>query len=231
MFKRVNFYLRVYLGFSKREARGFALLIPFLIGFYISPLIYQRIVMGRSPDLYGSMLEAKLPQIYPDSSSIKTNASRVQLTAIADSVPAQRQRKELDYSNLKLDFGEADSVTLQIVPGIGKVMASRIIKFRDGMGGLYSKEQLFDVYGMEEGAYEKIWDFFDFKPQRVNKLHINSLSVEDLAKHPYVSFGQAKVIVAYRDQHGGFSGGEDLLKIKILNPNWVERLKPYLAFD
>jgi DNA uptake protein ComE-like DNA-binding protein len=38
------------------------------------------------------------------------------------------------------------------------------------------------------------------------------------------------VIVAYREQHGLYTQADDLLKIKIFNEEWLERLKPYLEF-
>lgn len=128
----------------------------------------------------------------------------------------------------KINFSEADSVELQIVPGIGQTLAGRIVKFRENIGGLYSKEQLLDVYGMKEETVEKIFDFFEFRPGIHAKLAINELDVNSLAKHPYINYGAAKVIVAYRDQHGPYRSAEDLLRIKIFTQEWLDRIKPYL---
>lgn len=131
----------------------------------------------------------------------------------------------------KLDFNEADSVVLQIVPGIGQTMASRIVKFRENLGGLHLKEQLLDVYGMTPELVEKLFDHFEFSPGVTRMIPINQVSVQDLAKHPYISYGAAKVIIAYREQHGAYRRPDDLLQIKIFNQEWVDRLAPYLEFE
>ncbi|WP_143960103.1 ComEA family DNA-binding protein [Litoribacter populi] len=232
MFKKLHFYLRVYLGFSKREARGFALLIPFLIIFYTTPILYERIVLHDEKAGYANWetTDTLNASLNSDSTFRESLGHLAVLTAGKDSLP-KSVRRQVDYGNVKLGFAETDSITLQVVPGIGKAMASRIIKFRDSMGGLHSKEQLLEVYGLEEAVYDRIWEHFEFRPTSIEKLPINSAPVDLLSKHPYISFGQAKVIIAYREQHGPYRSVEDLLAIKILNPNWVQRLKPYLSFE
>ena len=52
----------------------------------------------------------------------------------------------INQSSLKrIPFSETDFVTLQIVPGIGPEVASRIIKFRESLGEMHSKNQLQEV--------------------------------------------------------------------------------------
>lgn len=130
----------------------------------------------------------------------------------------------------KLPFSDADSVLLQVVPGIGPAMASRLVKFRENAGGLYEKEQLLDVYGMTPELMDRVFDYFVFSPGINRKLSINDSDVVTLATHPYINYGAAKVLVAYREQHGPYLNPEDLLKIKILNEEWVHRIAPYLEF-
>jgi DNA uptake protein ComE-like DNA-binding protein len=127
-------------------------------------------------------------------------------------------------------FSDADSIVLQIVPGIGQTMAGRVVKFRENIGGLYSKDQLLEVYGMTPEVLEKVFDYFEFVPEIKNKILINQADVNTLAKHPYINYGSAKVIIAFREQHGPYQSADDLLKIKIFNQEWVDRLKPYLEF-
>jgi DNA uptake protein ComE-like DNA-binding protein len=38
-------------------------------------------------------------------------------------------------------------------------------------------------------------------------------------------------VLAYRLQHGPYANVEDLLKIKIFKPEWVEKIAPYLRFE
>jgi DNA uptake protein ComE-like DNA-binding protein len=55
--------------------------------------------------------------------------------------------------------------------------------------------------------------------------------VEELASHPYISYQEAKVMVAYRLQHGGYQTATELLGIKIFKSDWVEKIAPYLRFE
>ncbi|WP_198675207.1 ComEA family DNA-binding protein [Pleomorphovibrio marinus] len=127
-----------------------------------------------------------------------------------------------------LGFHETDSLVLQVVSGVGPVIAGRIIKYRDNLGGFFSPSQMLEVYGVEESLAEKIYQTFPFEPVPLKKLKLNSVSLKELAAHPYVKYGEAKVILAYREQHGALQGVEDLLKIKIFNEEWLARLQPYL---
>ncbi|WP_275871187.1 helix-hairpin-helix domain-containing protein [Algoriphagus sp. CAU 1675] len=131
----------------------------------------------------------------------------------------------------RIPFSESDSITLQIVPGVGPALASRIIKFRENLGGFQDKSQLGEIYGLKADVIEKIWDYFDFDPGIRQKIKVNLWDVGDLAKHPYIGFGEAKVLVAFRTQHGPFQQADDLLKIKIFDREWVRKISPYLDFD
>ncbi|TNF41199.1 MAG: helix-hairpin-helix domain-containing protein, partial [Cytophagales bacterium] len=93
------------------------------------------------------------------------------------------------------------------------------------------KSQLMEVYGMKAETAEAVWEFFEFDPGIRKKLQINQTEAADLAKHPYISYSEAKVIVAYRNQHGAFRNSEDLLKIRIFKKEWVDKISPYLNFD
>jgi DNA uptake protein ComE-like DNA-binding protein len=41
----------------------------------------------------------------------------------------------------------------------------------------------------------------------------------------------AKIIVAYRNQHGPYQRVDDLLKIHIIQKDWLEKVRPYLKAD
>lgn len=225
------FFLRSYFGFSQREARGLLLVFPAIFLLYMIPLVYNRLLQYQNEQHYGRYVQKadSLVQAgwkpYVSVSYISETATRQDTVRKA----AQYQKAKSPQLN-KLDFSEADSVVLQIVPGIGQTMAGRVVKFRENIGGLYDKEQLLDVYGMTPEVIENIFGFFDFKPGIKKKLNINELDAASLARHPYLTYGAAKVIVAFRDQHGPYMQAEDLLKIKIFNEDWLERIKPYLEF-
>jgi DNA uptake protein ComE-like DNA-binding protein len=43
-------------------------------------------------------------------------------------------------------------------------------------------------------------------------------------------YGEAKVLIAFRKQHGAFRSEEDLLKISIFKKEWISKISPYLDF-
>ncbi len=232
MKSKFYFFLRTYLGFSRRESRGFILLIPVFLLLYFIPNFYNKVLENENLEHYieyqgviDSMLEAGFHLYQPNFA--KFNSPTLQDTTKKSSSYQRREAPMLK----KLDFFEADSVVLQVVPGIGQKMAGRIVKFREGMGGLLHKDQLLDVYGMTPEVLDRVFEYFDFKPGLYRKLNINQADVFEIAKHPYINYGAAKVIVAYREQHGDYRKPEDLLQVKIFSEDWVERVSPYLIFE
>lgn len=230
MKKILFYYLRTYLGFSVRESRGFVLVVPSLFLLYFLPSIYEWGLSKKNQKLFAqyelaidSLIQAgKVPYVFRPQESF-SSPDTVKRTVL----PNRPRNPGFN----RIDFNEADSVVLQIVPGIGQIMASRIVKFRESIGGLHHREQLLEVYGMTPELVEKLWDHFDFNPGIFRMIPINQVNVQDLAKHPYITYGAAKVIIAYRDQHGYFRQADDLLQIKIFNQDWVDRLAPYLEFQ
>ncbi|WP_340685485.1 ComEA family DNA-binding protein [Amycolatopsis coloradensis] len=56
----------------------------------------------------------------------------------------------------KLDLNSATAEQLDTLPGVGEVMAKRIVDWRSGHGGFTSVEQLRDVEGIGESKYRKL---------------------------------------------------------------------------
>lgn len=232
MLKRFQFFLRSTFGFSNRESRGFMLVLPTLLILYLIPLGYQKILEKRNEQQYQAYLLKADSLVQAGWRPYQVGQARFPgTTSHSDSTkkrPAYQAPKKPGLN--QMSFAEADSIVLQIVPGIGPTMAGRIVKFRENMGGLHQKEQILEVYGMTPETMEKLFDQFEFEPGISKKLKINELDANTLANHPYISYGEAKVIVAYRTQHGKYEKPEDLLGVKIFTKEWVDRLSPYLEF-
>jgi len=228
---KIYFFLKSYFGFSKRESRGFVLVIPALIVLYLIPLGYDWLVRKKNEEHYSAYSHKIDSLIQAGWKPSQNNYQSQSIGSKSDTVKrANAYQKPKSPQLNKMSFSEADSVVLQIVPGIGQTMAGRVVKFRDNIGGLHSKDQLLEVYGMTPEVLERVFDYFYFEPGVKNKIPINQADVNTLAKHPYINYGSAKVIIAFREQHGPYQSSDDLLKIKIFNAEWVDRLKPYLEF-
>jgi competence protein ComEA len=130
-----------------------------------------------------------------------------------------------------LDINTADSASFEGLKGLGPSLASRIIKYRTRLGGFVSPEQIKEVWGLPDSTYQSLKDRFVVRESSVAKINLNSADFETLGKHPYINYAYAKVIKAYRDQHGNFKKTEDLKKIPIMNDSIFSKIEPYIRID
>ena len=127
-------------------------------------------------------------------------------------------------------INQSDSASWEALPGIGPRLASRIVLFRAKLGGFNSVAQVGETFGLPDSTFQKIKPYLDIdKTYLPAKLDINHATIEELQAHPYISFQMAKVIIAYRDQHGPFKSKEDLSRIALMTPDIYAKLEPYLS--
>lgn len=86
-----------------------------------------------------------------------------------------------------LDLNKADTIELQRLPGVGPAFARRIFRYRERLGGYYTKEQLQEVYGMDRERYERLQPFVVIRT-RPRTLYISS---DSITPHPYLSYRQS----------------------------------------
>ncbi|QJD80655.1 ComEA family DNA-binding protein [Spirosoma rhododendri] len=127
------------------------------------------------------------------------------------------------------DINTVDSAQLVALNGIGPASASRILKFRNALGGFVSSAQFADIYGLDSMGRVELTRLGQVRsaPRRIS---INTASATDLDKHPFLSRRQAEVIVRYREQHGAYTSAESLKPIRILDAPTIEKIAPYLEF-
>jgi DNA uptake protein ComE-like DNA-binding protein len=133
---------------------------------------------------------------------------------------------------VRFDLNRADTTLLKTVYGIGSKLSARIVNFRESMGGIVDKHQLYDIYGLDSAVVQRLDSASFIQPDfQVRSLNINTATEVQLAAHPYISKRMATAIVTYRFQHGRYTSIDDLRKILLFDETQLERLKPYLAFD
>jgi competence protein ComEA len=227
MWQRVIFWSKTHLGFSAKESRGFLLLIPFLLALVAASQVLAWAKNQRASEIYRQYLH-QVDSL--EQAGFRLSVSPLPTFNAQDTITRSHSAKVAERIQ-RLPFSQTDSVVLQIVPGIGALTAGRIIKHRENLGGFIQIAQLNEVYGLKPEVIPLIWDYFDFDAASIRKLSINRATVEELSSHPYISYQEAKVIVAYRLQHGGYQEAADLLRIKIFKSDWVEKIAPYLSFE
>lgn len=170
---------------------------------------------------------------------IKVRILTVQPSAAMAAPPAimeVEQEQELVVAGTKsrstpsyLLINQADEAEWARLRGIGKVLSRRIVVFRDKMGGFVDIDQVGQTYGLADSVFQKI------RPQlRLEKEHrrwpVNTLSADELARHPYISPRQARAVVAYRKQIGFFPSAEAFRQLRVFTAEEHQRLAPYLDF-
>lgn len=63
----------------------------------------------------------------------------------------------------KINLNEANAELLEELPGIGEVLARRILDYREANGSFSAVEELLDIDGIGEKTYEKIRDFVEVR--------------------------------------------------------------------
>jgi competence protein ComEA len=129
-----------------------------------------------------------------------------------------------------IEINSADSARLTMIRGVGPAFARRIVHYRNRVGGFYSKEQLKEVYGINEEKYNQIKEEVTVDGKHIIKININTATFNELRRFPYLSFKQMDAIVAYRDEHGNYNTLTDLKNIAILNDGILRKIGPYLVF-
>ena len=134
------------------------------------------------------------------------------------------------YADVVVELNSADTGELQLLRGIGPVYASRIVRYRERLGGYVRKEQLLEVYGMDEERYAGIAEHIEVDTGLVRKLDINTASVAELKSHPYLDYYQARAIVSFRERAGGYNTMADLLFVNLIDEETIKKLRGYIQF-
>jgi competence protein ComEA len=130
-----------------------------------------------------------------------------------------------------VELNAADSAELDGLRGIGPAFASRIIRYRDRLGGFHSSEQLREVYGMDSLRYVQLAAQVSIDRSVLVRHNINTATFEQLRTYPYLSYKQINAIIQYRRQHGNYASATDLRKVLILNEEIIRKIEPYLVFE
>ncbi len=129
------------------------------------------------------------------------------------------------------DLNKATANDLRQINGIGEKLSSRIVRFRDRLGGFLTDEQLYDVYGLEAEVVERALKHFRvLNPPTVEKININSADVEELASLVYLKYHVAQNIVMYREENGLYTSFDDLFNVSGFPVNKIDRIALYLSY-
>lgn len=132
----------------------------------------------------------------------------------------------------KLSKGEhisinvSDTTALKRVPGIGSYYARQVVRLRERLGGIASTSQLLEIENFPKEALQ----YIHIDGSNVRRLNVNRLTLQQLKRHPYINYYQARAITDYRRLHGEITSIDQLGRMKEFKPADLQRLAPYLEF-
>jgi len=156
-----------------------------------------------------------------------------------------------------LDINKAGFKEIKKLPGVSRVLAKRIVKYRDEIGGFSSIEDLLKVKGMnkeilnrikpyiivtretieemefieedEEGISTVAPDYTDLDSFLQNPLNINVALIEDLMLLPKIDNRLAREIIRYRAKRGRFRSVNELKNVKGMTDEIFSSILPYIT--
>ena len=129
-----------------------------------------------------------------------------------------------------LDLNHCDTTDLQFIRGIGPYAARQIVRYRKALGGYYSPTQLTDEY-FAKLRLDTLLQHFTVDTTVIRPIPVNTASINDLQRHPYIRYSQAKAIYTLRRQRLSLRSVADLRALHELTDEDIRRLAPYLQFE
>ena len=162
--------------FNSLERKG-ALILACILG---GILFLPRQVLPESHNLF--LLTAPV-EIKTDTGDIKRKPSPQTATypKYAPKPPAP------------VELNSADSLALLGIRGIGPYYTSRILRYRERLGGFYSVKQLKDLK-MKYFDVDSNTHLFTVNPSLIQKKDLDTMSFKSILRHPYLEYEDVQLI-------------------------------------
>lgn len=125
-----------------------------------------------------------------------------------------------------IELNASDTSLYKKVPGVGSYYARKIAEYGRRLGGFVSANQLDEIENFPSDSKK----YFSVNASGVHQLNVNRLSLNDLKRHPYINYYQAKAITDYRRLHGPLHSLNDLRLLPDFPAEAIKRLEPYVCF-
>lgn len=130
-----------------------------------------------------------------------------------------------------IDLNNCDTTDLMLLRGIGSYYARKIIRYRNELGGYVSAEQIREIREIPKETADSVIAHFIVNTDSVKQIDVNHASVERLARHPYLSFTQARAIYELRRTRFKLESLEQLAEIECISDSERVRIEPYLRAE
>lgn len=128
-----------------------------------------------------------------------------------------------------VELNKADTAALRQIRGIGPAFASRIVNYRDKLGGYFDKSQLLEVFGMDTARFAQISPNIEVDRSLIRKINLNKAGYKDMLAHPYLENYIVKAIFEYKEAKGKFRSVEELKNIQLIYPQLYQKIEHYFT--
>ena len=137
-------------------------------------------------------------------------------------------RKEINpFIPVELNSGSYQSL-IELIPGNSKLV-SRILNYKELIGGYYSPKQLMEVFGMTGELYNSFIPMISIDTSNIQKLSLGQADYSSLLRHPYLEKKDVDLIFQYRNYAGEASNVKEFKALKIFPDSLMAIIAPYLS--
>jgi len=145
-----------------------------------------------------------------------------------DAIITDPHDRESLFNNVDSLFEQLQSIYYGVflIHDLSHKTEDTIVSYGERLGGYVAVGQLKEI----EGFPVESLPFFEVRNAQTKRLNLNTLSLSQLRRHPYITFYMARQIVEYRRLKGRLSSLSQLRLLKEFPADVIERLQPYVCF-
>jgi DNA uptake protein ComE-like DNA-binding protein len=131
----------------------------------------------------------------------------------------------------KINLNLCDSALLVRLKGIGPTLAHKLIERRNALGGFLDYTQLLEVYKFPDSTFEYLKLHLELRPADIRKLNLNTVTEEELSRHPYIGAQMAQHIVMLRGGLSKYEKTAQLRQVPLMNEEKYRKIAPYCTTE
>ena len=127
---------------------------------------------------------------------------------------------------LVIELNSADSTALVSIRGIGPYYASKILRYREQLGGFHATRQLKEMKFQYLNNIDSLLPHFSVNPALIRKKELDTMSFKSVLHHPYLVYEDVQLIFNAKRKYGKIN--YSILEYQKVLPLFkLKKIKPY----